>query len=67
MQLKTKLYEHQKKAVEKLQRIKVGALYMEMGTGKTRTALELAAKRYNAGKVGRIRSKMGRIDKNPVL
>jgi SNF2 family DNA or RNA helicase len=54
MQLKTKLYEHQKKAVEKLQRIKVGALYMEMGTGKTRTALELAAKRYNAGKIDHV-------------
>lgn len=54
MILKTELYDHQKKAVEKLSRIKVGALYMEMGTGKTRTALELIAARYNAGKVNHI-------------
>jgi SNF2 family DNA or RNA helicase len=54
MTLKTELYEHQKQAVEKLSKIKVGALYMEMGTGKTRTALELIAKRYNAGKVNHI-------------
>lgn len=51
MALKTELYEHQQKAVKKLSKIKVGALYMEMGTGKTRTALELIANRYNAGKI----------------
>lgn len=50
----TELYEHQRRAVEKLSKIKVGALYMEMGTGKTRTALELIARRYNAGKVNHI-------------
>lgn len=54
MILKTNLYDHQVKAVEKLEKIKVGALYMEMGTGKTRTALELVAKRYNAEKVNHI-------------
>lgn len=52
--LTTELYDHQSKAVEKLEKIKIGALYMEMGTGKTRTALELVAKRYNAGKVNHI-------------
>lgn len=31
----------QKKAIEKLNRLKVGALFMEPGTGKTRTAIEL--------------------------
>lgn len=41
MIFKTKLLPHQIKAVAKLKKIKVGALYMEMGTGKTRTALEL--------------------------
>lgn len=51
MNLKTELYEHQKKAVEKLSKLKVGALYMEMGTGKTRTALELIKRRLEAGKV----------------
>lgn len=31
----------QKEAIEKLNRLKVGALFMEPGTGKTRTAIEL--------------------------
>ena len=47
----TKLYPHQQKAVEKLVHLKVGALYMEQGTGKTRTALELIQRRLSAGKV----------------
>lgn len=42
---------HQRAAVEKLSRVKIGALYMDMGTGKTRTALELAVQRIHAGKV----------------
>ncbi|NCG67766.1 ATP-dependent helicase [Bacillus coagulans] len=54
MKFKTKLLPHQVKAVEKLSKIKVGALFMEQGTGKTRTALELAARRYNVGKVDHI-------------
>lgn len=54
MNLKTELLPHQVDAIEKLSKIKVGALYMEMGTGKTRTALELIAARYNAGKVNHI-------------
>lgn len=41
MKTKTKLFEHQSKAFNKLKSIKVGALFMEMGTGKTRTAIEL--------------------------
>lgn len=48
------MYNHQVNAVEKLVRLKVGALYMEMGTGKTRTALELILRRYNKGKVNHI-------------
>lgn len=51
MRLKTELYPHQIRAVEKLLPIRVGALYMEMGTGKTRTALEMIYKRLEAGKV----------------
>lgn len=50
----TRLYEHQRKAVEKLSKVKVGALYLEMGTGKTRTALELINKRIEAGKVNKV-------------
>lgn len=48
---KTDLYAHQRQAIEKLSDVKVGALYMEMGTGKTRAAFELFAQRYNEGKV----------------
>lgn len=51
---KTPLYDHQIKAVEKLSKIKVGALYLEMGTGKTRTALELIIRRFNKSKVEHI-------------
>lgn len=47
----TSLMTHQVKAIEKLRRVKVGALYMDMGTGKTRTALELAIARKLEGKV----------------
>lgn len=46
----TNLYEHQKTAVEKLRKLKVGALFMEQGTGKTRTALELISIRRDSGK-----------------
>lgn len=46
----TELMDHQARAVDKLQRVKVGALYMDMGTGKTRTALELAVRRLQEGK-----------------
>lgn len=54
MKFATELYEHQRKAVEKLSKVKVGALYLEMGTGKTRTALELINKRIEAGKVNKV-------------
>lgn len=37
----THLLEVQSKAIEKLRRYKVGALFMDPGTGKTRSALEL--------------------------
>ena len=37
----TAAYAHQRAAVEKLSRIKVGGLFMDMGTGKTRAAIEL--------------------------
>jgi SNF2 family DNA or RNA helicase len=54
MNFKTTLQPHQIPAVEKLSHIKVGALYMEMGTGKTRTALDLIQRRLNSGKVNYI-------------
>lgn len=54
MQLKTSLLSHQVAAVEKLKKIKIGALYMEMGTGKTRTVLELAKLRLDKQKINHI-------------
>lgn len=51
MNLVTDLYEHQRKATEKLSKIKVGALYMEMGTGKTRVALELIKTRLEKKRI----------------
>jgi superfamily II DNA or RNA helicase len=35
----TALYDHQTRAVEKLRRSRVGGLFMDMGTGKTRAAM----------------------------
>ena len=54
MELKNKLLFHQREAVEKLSKIKVGALFMEQGTGKTITALELCRMRLEQGKIDRI-------------
>lgn len=50
MKLRNELLPHQYAAVEKLRKIKVGALFMEQGTGKTITALELVRIRFEAGK-----------------
>lgn len=52
--LNTSLLPHQEQAVKKLLRLRIGALYMEMGTGKTRTALELAYQRFQKGKIERV-------------
>lgn len=54
MRLLTELFDYQCEAVDKLLHVKVGALYMEMGTGKTRTALELIQRRLEAGKVAQV-------------
>jgi len=54
MLLKTELYPYQRAAVDKLIGIRVGALYMEMGTGKTRTALEIISRRMEAGKLDKV-------------
>lgn len=53
MRLKTSLRDYQRQAVDKLIHIKVCALYMEMGTGKTRTALELIQRRLDSRKIDR--------------
>ena len=51
IELKKHLLDYQEKGVEKLSKVKVGALYMEMGTGKTLTALELIKRRIDKWKV----------------
>lgn len=51
MKLNNKLLPYQKEAVEKLIKLKVGALFMEQGTGKSITALEISRRRYEAGKI----------------
>ena len=40
--MKTSLMQHQREAVNKLSPSRVGALFMDMGTGKSRTSIELA-------------------------
>lgn len=41
----SQIMPHQQTAVDKLLPLRVGALFMEMGTGKSRTAIELAVRR----------------------
>lgn len=48
----TKLLEYQQEAVAKLLPTRVGALFMDMGTGKTRTAIELI--RLRRSKIDRV-------------
>ena len=45
---------HQEPAVDKLIRPRVGAAFMDMGTGKTRVAIELVKRRYDLGRVNRV-------------
>jgi SNF2 family DNA or RNA helicase len=47
MNLKTKLLPHQAAAVAKVLPTRIGALFMEMGTGKSRTAIELVHRRLH--------------------
>ncbi len=51
MRLNSALLPHQVEAVNKLIKLKVGALFMEQGTGKTITTLEIIRRRYEARKV----------------
>lgn len=54
MKLKNTLLPHQVAAVEKLIKLKVGALFMEQGTGKTITTLEIARIRLESGKINSV-------------
>lgn len=50
----TPLFSYQIEGVNRLEHVKVGALFMEQGTGKTRTALELISRRMIARKVTKV-------------
>ena len=54
IKFKTSLLPYQQEAYDKLSKLKIGALYMEMGTGKTRTALSLVSHRLDQDKVNAI-------------
>lgn len=54
MKLNNKLLNHQQKAVDKLIGLKVGALFMDQGTGKTITTLELARIRIEKKKINMV-------------
>lgn len=54
LEMKTELYPYQEEAVAKLLPLRIGALYMEMGTGKTRVALEMIAQRVKKQKVDQV-------------
>jgi SNF2 family DNA or RNA helicase len=45
--LKTTLLPHQHRALDKLEKYRVGALFMDMGCGKTRTSIELIERRMD--------------------
>lgn len=51
--LTTTAFTHQRAAIDKLSRLKVGGLFCDMGTGKTRMAIELVHNRLTRGKVSR--------------
>ena len=54
MRIKNQLLPHQKDAVKKMMNLKVGALFMEQGTGKTITTLEIARQRISKGRIDKV-------------
>ena len=48
----TEMMPHQTTAADKVGRLVVGALFMDMGTGKSRTAMEIVARR--SGRISRV-------------
>ncbi len=47
MKLITPMMAHQERASDKLSPVRIGALFMDMGTGKSRTAIELVFRRQH--------------------
>lgn len=54
MEFNLNLRDYQQAAVDKLLKIRVNALFMDMGTGKTRTMLEIINKRLEKGKINHV-------------
>ena len=54
MKIRNELLPHQHEAVKKLRRYKVGALFMEQGTGKTITAIDLCRIKIDKNKIDKI-------------
>lgn len=52
--LKTNCYFFQEDAYNKIKDLKVSAFFMDMGTGKTRTAIELIKKRFDQNKIDNV-------------
>lgn len=52
--LKTDMFQHQERAFKKIKKLKAFALFMDMGTGKTRTMLEYIQLKLNCGKINRV-------------
>ena len=51
LEFKTKPYDHQLTAYNKMKDLEYGALFMEMGTGKTKVALDVAAYKFQNGQI----------------
>ena len=54
MKTLTSLLPYQVPVYEKLKRIKVNALYLDMGLGKTRIAIEMIMDRFRRGKINHV-------------
>lgn len=48
------MFEHQEKAFNKIKKLKACALFMDMGTGKTRTMLEYIQLKLDQGKINKV-------------
>lgn len=47
-------FDHQRRAFDKMIKLRDGALFMEMGTGKTKVAFDICAARLAAGEIDKI-------------
>lgn len=52
--MKTTLLPHQQEAINKILKLKTPALFMEMGTGKSRTLIEYAIHKFKQNKIDKV-------------